>query len=75
MKNAERVARDVGYKIGQYERGEIRAKDLVKEVHSLASGKCAQCAFRKECFDNKDQRFSFNCDIGFDKWLDSEVSI
>ena len=73
MKNAERIARDVGFKIGQYERGEISAKDLVKEVHSLAKGNCAQCAYRKECFTSDQRDLRFSCETGFDKWLDAEV--
>ena len=73
MKNSERIARDVGFKIGQYERREISAKDLVKEVHRLARGKCAQCAYRKDCNPRDQRDLRFSCETGFDKWLDAEV--
>ena len=72
MKNCERIAKDLAFKVGQYERGEISAKSLYYSVHILSNKDCAHCIYRHSNCRN-DPRI--NCDEGIETWLDNEVTI
>lgn len=70
MTNGERIARDIGFLIGRYERGEINAVELVTKVDSLTFKECGTCAFNPDsCMDNKE----VSCEAGYIKWLIQEV--
>lgn len=70
MTNAERIARDLCLLSGRYERGEIKAKDFVKQSEALTVPSCDNCHYgRDACF--KDHRLK--CADGFEMWLEEEI--
>lgn len=70
MTNGERIARDIGFLIGRYERGEINAVDLVTKVDSLTFKECGTCVFNPDtCMDIE----GASCEAGYINWLTQEV--
>ena len=70
MTNAERIARDICLLVGQYERGEISAKEFVKMDFEINPRGCAGCSYR---YINCVSPVSLTCEDGHEKWLDEEV--
>lgn len=73
MTNAEQIARDIGFLIGQYERHEITASNLCRKVEDLTRASCEHCVAKDfgAIFCNAD----CSCDEGFRRWLTAEVDI
>lgn len=75
MTNAERIARDLGFLVGQYERGEIKAAELFNKAGRLTFQTCDTCIygqggqFNLSCKNND----TISCDEGLRRWLAAEV--
>ena len=67
MNNAERIARDICLLAGQYERGEITAKEFVVTAENCTMHGCAGCAYKyTECNNH-------SCFDGRAIWLEAEA--
>lgn len=82
MKNSERVMRDVGNVLYNYEKGRVSPSDSVKkllEVLNLTSFStgCRMCAYRDRLDSDGDRECDFDsslkCEEGFEKWLEGEA--
>lgn len=75
MTNAERIAADIGFIIGQYERREITAQDVVfkmSEITGTSLG-CKACVYRGgRCLDD-DGATVYYCKDGIKAWLAKEA--
>lgn len=73
MTNGERVARDLGFLVGQYERREITASSFCRQAEELTRASCCHCLYNPK---DKDAHFcnpSETCGEGFRRWLVAEV--
>lgn len=68
MTNAERIARDICLISGQYERGEITAKEFVEKVEKNTMNGCAGCIYKYTTCENH------SCFDGRSIWLDAEAN-
>ena len=71
MTNGERVARDLGFLVGQYERGEIKAATLCRKAEELTRASCGHCIAKD--VDAIFCHSTCTCDEGFHRWLLAEV--
>lgn len=71
MTNAERIARDLGFLIGQYERCEITAPMFCRKAEELTRASCGHCIAKD--VDAFFCHSTCTCDEGFRRWLAAEV--
>lgn len=79
MTNAERIAADVGFIIGQYERREITAQAAVFKIAEFVTGYevyaigCKHCVFRDcQCVTDDDELVC-RCEDGIKAWFKKEA--
>lgn len=71
MTNAERIARDLGFLVGQYERGEITASNLCIKAEELTRASCEHCVgTTNTIFCDA----TCTCDGGFAAYLEEEAT-
>lgn len=69
MTNAERIARDLGFLVGQYERREITASSFCLKAKELTRTGCGHCIAKSISLCQS----TCTCDEGFRRWLAAEV--
>lgn len=75
MTNAERIAADIGFIIGQYERREITAQDVVLKMNEITGAwlGCQACVYRGcQCMSD-DGTVIYRCSDGIKAWLTKEA--
>lgn len=70
MTNAERVLKDVGNIVRDYEDGRVSAELAVKKINEFSKDGCYHCAFKKQDCLRNDEMTCFN---GFSQWLRGEA--
>lgn len=73
MTNAERIARDLGFLVGQYERREITASTFCLKAEELTHATCEHCLYNPKDKEALFCKTSETCDEGFRRWLAAEV--